>query len=215
MLTLYSIGAAAVVAVLGWNLIKRFASDRIEHFADGRRASSRLVSRGEFIDGGRHVPVSLAITGSAFYYENSDMQASLDLEWIQEVEYEDELVTGQHVGDGNVLRLRCFSQVFEFILPNDVLQQWMVVLPAHREAESPRALGGGSHDVTIGELSRGDDDGCGPGDCDMGFDRPDFPLCGHVAARHQYRDDDRHVPDGFPDSAYAEQECAGSATEVE
>ena len=132
MLTLVIIGAAVVVIVLGWNLFKRFASDRIQHFMDGRRASSRLVSRGELIDGSRHLPVSLALSASTLYYENSDMQASLDLEWVQEVEYENDVVTGQSVGDGKILRLRCNSQAFEFLIPTGVLQQWQMMLPAHR-----------------------------------------------------------------------------------
>lgn len=132
MLTLTIIVAAAVLVVLGLNLIKRFGSDRIQHFMDSRRASSRLVSRGELIDGSRHLLVSLALNGSAIYYENSDMQASLELQWVEEVEYEDDLVTGRYIGKGKILRLRCFSQAFEFLIPTAVLQQWKTMLPAHR-----------------------------------------------------------------------------------
>ena len=58
------------------------------------------------------------------------MQSSLDLDWIQEVEYVDELVTGRRVGHGKVLRLRCFGHVFEFILPAEAVRQWQAVLPA-------------------------------------------------------------------------------------
>jgi hypothetical protein len=121
-----------VVAFLLFNLFKRLASDRIEAFTASRRDSSRLVSRGELVDGSRHLEVALALTDSAFIYENSDMQASLERKWIQEVEYENELSTGQSVGDGKVLRLRCFSKTFEFVLPRDVVGQWQTVLPAHR-----------------------------------------------------------------------------------
>ena len=151
MFVLLSIGGVLIVAVLGWNLRKRFATDGIRRFKDGRRASSRLVSSAEFIDGNRHLPVSLALNTVAFYYENSDMQASLDLDWIQEVEYENELVTGQHVGQGKVLRLRCFSQAFEFILPTGAVQQWQSVLPARRTNGAPADF--------MNELSRADDDG--------------------------------------------------------
>lgn len=153
MLTWLSIGGVVVVAVLGWNLARRFAADGVRRFKDGRRASSRLVSSAEFIDGTRHLPVSLALNEVALYYENSDMQASLDLKWIQEVEYENELVTGQHVGHGKVLRLRCFSQVFEFVLPVDMLAKWQAVLPACRPVASSDAA------VSPAELSRADDDG--------------------------------------------------------
>ena len=151
MFALISIGGVVIIAVLGWNLTKRFAADRIGRLNDGRRASSRIVSSAEFIDGSRHLPISLALNDAALYYENSDLQASLDLNWIQEVEYENELVTGQHVGHGKVLRLRCFSQVFEFILPADAVQRWQAALPARRT--------NGTNADSANELSRADDDG--------------------------------------------------------
>ena len=125
-----------VIAVLAWMLWKRFASDRLQIFSDRRRGSSQLVSRGEFVDGSLHLPVALALTDQAFYYENSDMQASLERQWIQEVEYDDELSTGQSVGDNTVLRLRCFSQTFEFVLPAPSVPQWKSFLPPHRMSEA-------------------------------------------------------------------------------
>jgi hypothetical protein len=115
-------------------LFKRFAADRIEAFSARRRGSSRLVSRGELVDGSRHLTVALALTESAFIYENSDMEASLDRKWIEEVEYENELSTGQPVRHGKVLRLRCYSKTFEFVLPRDVVRQWQSILPPHRLA---------------------------------------------------------------------------------
>jgi hypothetical protein len=127
------IAALAVIVVLGWILMKRFAFDRLQHFADQRKASSRLVTRGEFIDGKRHLPVSLALTDASVFYENADMQASLDLEWIHEVEYENELLTGQAVVHGKVLRLRSSSQVFEFVVPNEAVRDWETMLPPHRQ----------------------------------------------------------------------------------
>jgi hypothetical protein len=151
MLALLSIGGAVIVAVLGWNLRKRFAADGIRRFKNGRRPSARVVSSADFIDGSRRIPVSLALNRAALYYENSDMQASLDLDWIQEVEYRNELVTGQHVGPGNVLWLHCFSRAFEFILPADAVQQWQTVLPARHTNGAPAD--------PANELSRADDDG--------------------------------------------------------
>ena len=121
-----------VVALLLWMLLKRFASDSLQLFSEQRRASSRLVSRGEFVDGNRRLPVALALTDSAFHYENSDMQASVERQWIEEVEYDDELSTGQSIGEGTALRLRCSSQTFEFVLPADSIGQWKTFLPAHR-----------------------------------------------------------------------------------
>ena len=151
MLALLSIGGVVIIAVLVWNLRKRFAADGVRRFKDGRRPSARVVSSAEFIDGSRRVLVSLALNQAALYYENSDMQASLDLDWIQEVEYENELVTGQQVGQGKVLRLRCFSRAFEFILPADAIEQWQAVLPAGHPNAAPAD--------PANELSRADDDG--------------------------------------------------------
>jgi len=125
--------AAVIVAVLGWNLYRRFGPDRIAELNERRRTSSRMVSRGEFVDGNRHLPVALAVTQSTFFYENADMQASLDLQWVREIEYDTELATGSAIGAGQVLRLRSNSQTFEFVLPENVVKGWNTVLPARRE----------------------------------------------------------------------------------
>jgi hypothetical protein len=124
--------AVTVLALLAAMLWKRLASDRLQLFNDQRRGSSQLVSRGEFVDGSRHLPVALALTDASFFYENADMQASLERQWIHEVEYDDELATGGAVGDATVLRLRCFSQTFEFVLPAGSVSQWKSFLPPHR-----------------------------------------------------------------------------------
>src|SRR5437773_7047996 len=132
MLSWISILAVVVVAFLGWNLFRRFGADRIAEFNDRRRGSSQLVSRGEFIDGNRHLDVALAVTQSTFFYENSDMQASLDLQWVREIEYDTELGTGSVVAGGKVLRLRSDSQTFEFVVPNDTVARWHLMLPPRR-----------------------------------------------------------------------------------
>jgi hypothetical protein len=123
----------AVVAALGWFLARRFASDRIQRFNDRRRSSSKLVGAGEFIDGAHHIPVALALTESMFYYENEGMEGSLDLKSVTEVEYDAELSTGAH-HRGQILRLRCFSRQFEFLVQNEDVARWREVLPAHRTA---------------------------------------------------------------------------------
>ncbi|MEA2338776.1 MAG: hypothetical protein QOE82_2783 [Thermoanaerobaculia bacterium] len=128
--------AAAALAVLGWNLYRRLGSDRIGKFMEKRRTLARMVSRGEFVDGNRHLQVALAVTDSTFFYENSDMQASLDLQWVREIEYDTELATGTVVAGGKVLRLRCYSQTFEFVLPNDVVARWHMMMPPRRTAEA-------------------------------------------------------------------------------
>ncbi|HSY47895.1 MAG TPA: hypothetical protein VLC46_03710 [Thermoanaerobaculia bacterium] len=135
MTTYLSIAAFVAVAILGWNLYTRLGRDRIAQLNDKRRATSRMVSPGEFVDGNRHLPVALAVTQSMFFYENADMQASLDLQWVREIEYDTQLATGARVKDGKVLRLRCFSQMFEFVIPNDVVARWHMMMPPRRAME--------------------------------------------------------------------------------
>ena len=132
MLAWLTVLAVVIVAFLGWNLYRRFGADRIAAFNEKRRATSRLVSRGEFVDGNRHVDVALAVTQSTFFYENSDMQASIDLQWVREIEYDTELATGLAVVNGKVLRLRSHSQTFEFVVPEDVVARWHMMMPPRR-----------------------------------------------------------------------------------
>ncbi len=142
MVQAFLIVGVIAIALLTWSLLRRFADDSLQQFTNRRRDSSRLVSRGEFVDGNRHLPVALALSPSAFYYENAGMQASVDLELIEEIEYENELSTGHTVGEGRVLRLRCFSQTFEFILPDETLAQWKSVLPAQRHQAAGKVMSG-------------------------------------------------------------------------
>jgi hypothetical protein len=79
MLMGLSLGAVVIVAFLAWNLYQRFAVDRLDAFSQKRRSTSRMVSRAELVDGNRHLAVVLSLTGTTLIYENSDMQASLDL----------------------------------------------------------------------------------------------------------------------------------------
>jgi len=127
-----SIAAVVVAAILGWNLYRRFGADRIAELNEKRRTTSRMVSRGELVDGNRHLQVALAVSQSTFFYENADMQASIDLQWIREIEYDTELMTGVTPATGKVLRLRSNSQAFEFVLPNDVVARWHMMLPPRR-----------------------------------------------------------------------------------
>jgi len=136
MVAWLSIAAVLAVAFLGWNLYRRFGLDRIAELNERRRTTSRMVSRGEFVDGNRHLAVALAVTQSTFFYENSDMQASLDLQWVREIEYDTELATGLVVDGGKVLRMRSDSQTFEFVLPNDVVARWHMMLPPRRVMEA-------------------------------------------------------------------------------
>lgn len=113
-------------------MFRLVSSERLAAFSARRRHSSQLVSRGKLVEGGRHRPVALALTDSSLIYENSSMNGSLDRNWIQAVAYQTELSTGQRVGSGKVLTIRCFSRTFEFVLPWDVAREWETLLPARR-----------------------------------------------------------------------------------
>jgi hypothetical protein len=129
MLPLITLASITVAAFLAWNLYRRFGSDRIQEFVERRRKTSRFVSRGSFVDGSRQLDVALALDQSTFFYENRDMQASIDLQWVREIEYDTKLATGSAPGGGKVLRLRSQSQTFEFVLPDDVVARWHTMLP--------------------------------------------------------------------------------------
>jgi hypothetical protein len=134
-----SIAAVIAVGFLAWNLYGRFVADRIGALNEKRRPTSRMVSRGELVDGSRHLEVALAVTQETFFYENADMQASIDLQWVREIEYDTELATGTAPLTGKVLRLRSDSQTFEFVLPNEVVARWHMMLPPRRSLESAAA----------------------------------------------------------------------------
>ena len=78
------------------------------------------------------MPVALAVTDSTFFYENTAMQSTLDLQWVREIEYDTALTTGAAIAGGKVLRLRCYSQTFEFVLANDVVARWHMMMPPRR-----------------------------------------------------------------------------------
>ena len=108
-------------------------SDLIAELMNKRRASSKLVSRADYVEGLERIPVALALTDDMFYYENSDFNALFELRTIDEVEYDDELATGRSVDHGcRALRLRSHGTTFEFILGPDLCAKWMEALPPRR-----------------------------------------------------------------------------------
>lgn len=140
MMPWLALAALVAAGFLGWKLYRKFISGRIETFTEKRRATSRIVSRGEYVDGNRHLQVALAVTQSTFFYENADMQASIDLDYVREIEYDTELATGTTPATGKVLRLRSNSQTFEFVLPNDMVARWHMMLPPRGTAAAAPPL---------------------------------------------------------------------------
>jgi len=141
-LTTITVVGLVVLAGLVWLFMRTRQQDLIADIMAKRKASSKLVSRAEYIEGLEEIPVALSLTDTAIYYQNPDIDASFDQKDIEEVEYDDELATGRNVPQGyRALRLRSHGHSFEFVLTMAECQQWMAALPQHRANEpSARAV---------------------------------------------------------------------------
>ena len=112
--------------------------DLLEEYVKKRSVGSRVCSRAELVEGIDLIPVALALTDDTIYYENTDLQASLELGRIDEVEYDDETATGKAV-TGKALRLRAHGHTFEFVMDSETARKWQTALPPHRIDEGPAA----------------------------------------------------------------------------
>ncbi|HUR81768.1 MAG TPA: hypothetical protein VM733_13460 [Thermoanaerobaculia bacterium] len=138
VMSIVGIVAAAVLLLV---YLKMRQKDQIGAMLEKRRSSAKLVSRADYVEGAETIPVALALTDDTFYYENPDMEASFDLNRIDEIEYSDELMTGKNHGDDcRVLRLRSHGTAFEFLVEKAESRKWETALPA-------RTLGAVAHAV--------------------------------------------------------------------
>jgi hypothetical protein len=124
-----------VLVILVIVFIRRHSSDQTDAMMKKRAGEARIANRAEYVEGMANIPVALTLTATSLYYENPDLQARLDLDRIEEVEYDDELSTGHEVKDGKVLRLRSHGHTFEFILDLKSAPNWLRLLPPHRMGE--------------------------------------------------------------------------------
>jgi hypothetical protein len=120
-----------VLLILIWFYFRLRSKDHVEQVLAKQKTSARVCSRACLLEGMEQIPVALALTADAINYENRDLQASIDLSVIEEVEYDDETATG-HTIAGKVLRLRAHNHVFEFLLDLPAAKQWETALPARR-----------------------------------------------------------------------------------
>jgi hypothetical protein len=132
---LTAVGLVAM-AVLVWLYLKFRSHDVLEAIAVKRRASSKIVTEGCYVEGLEKIPVVLALTDDSFFYENADLQASLDITQIDEIEYDDETATGHAVAPGRALRLRSHGHCFEFILSMADANKWESIFTPHRQNAS-------------------------------------------------------------------------------
>jgi len=130
-LEVVTVVGVVVLVVLIWFFIRLRGKDRVEEVLAKHRGTARVCSRACLLEGMEQIPVALVLTAEAIYYENSDLQASIELPLIEEVEYDDETATG-HTVAGKVMRLRAHNHVFEFTLDLPTARQWEAALPARR-----------------------------------------------------------------------------------
>lgn len=127
-----------VLAVLTVVFLRVRRTDLIAAQMEKRRNNSRLVSRAVYVEGVEKIPVALSLTSSQLFYENPDLEASFDLDRIEEVEYAEDLMTGRSLDVGcRVMRLRSHGATFEFVLDQTECDKWRAALP-------PRQLGNSS-----------------------------------------------------------------------
>ena len=126
-----------VLAVLTVVFLRVRRTDMIDALLEKRRSGSKLVSRADYVEGVEKIPVALSLASNTLYYENPDLEASFDLERIDEIEYAEDLATGRTLEEGSrVLRLRSHGAAFEFVMDRSETEKWRAALP-------PRRLGGG------------------------------------------------------------------------
>lgn len=119
-----------VLAVLVVAFMKIRQKDLLGAMMEKRRATAKVVSRAEYIEGMEKIPVAMALTENTFYYENPDLDASFDLDRLDEIEYADDLSTGNNLPDGcRVLRLRSHGATFEFVMEKPDAAKWQAALP--------------------------------------------------------------------------------------
>ena len=124
--------ALIAVVVLVWLERRRREDDR---FAVAQhRAGATLVSHAHLIDGRNHIPVALTLDPLQILYGNADLEGSIDIVQIDEVEYGSDLVTGG-IAEGAVMRLRSHGRAIEFVLDMAAAAKWSSLLPPHRVNE--------------------------------------------------------------------------------
>jgi hypothetical protein len=130
-LAILSLVGAVVAAALIVVFLRVRQRDLLGALIEKRRPTSQVVSRASFVEGPESLPVALSLSGDVLYYENPDLEASFELDRIDEIEYDDELTTGKNLDvNHRVLRLRSHGRSFEFVLEKADHAKWASALPA-------------------------------------------------------------------------------------
>jgi hypothetical protein len=120
------VGVLAIVA-LAWGFRVARSRDSFAELIRSRKATARISSMAELVDGLNHIPVALTLEKTQIVYESNFLHAKLEIARLDEVEYDSEQGTGK-----NILRLRAHGQSFQFILDHSSARDWTVMLPPHR-----------------------------------------------------------------------------------
>ena len=126
--------AAVSVGGLVWWYRRLRATDQMTEMMSHTDPDAMVASRAQLIDGANHIPVALTLDPTRITYRNADLDASIDIRQIDEVEYGSDLVTGG-IADGAVLRLRAHGRAIEFVLDSAAADRWCHRLPPHRMNE--------------------------------------------------------------------------------
>ena len=97
--------------------------------------NSTLSSPAKLIDGAQDIPVALSLRAGRVRFENADIDASIDVRDIDEIEYGSDLMTGG-IADRAVLRLHSHGRAFEFVLDVAAAERWCRQLPALKSSNS-------------------------------------------------------------------------------
>ncbi|MGZ5474680.1 MAG: hypothetical protein ACXWG4_12045 [Thermoanaerobaculia bacterium] len=139
MLGTITVVLVVVLAALIVFFIRTRRKDQISAMMEKRRAHSKIVSKAEYANGIERMPVALALSDTAVFYENPDLEASLEIDRIDEIEYDDELTTGKNIEHGSrVIRIRAHGTPFEFIVSAADATRWQQVLPPRQGARAAR-----------------------------------------------------------------------------
>ena len=122
---------AAALTVLWWVRTRSRATNQYAAVLARHGSDAMISSHASLANGGRHIPVALTLEPARLFYENADLQATVDIDQIDEVEYTSDLLTGD-IATGAVLRLRAHGRSLEFILDVSAAEKWSRFLPPHR-----------------------------------------------------------------------------------
>jgi hypothetical protein len=136
-----SLIGVVVLAVLVVFYLKLRQKDVLDALMKKRSGDATVVSRAEYVEGMNTIPVAMSLRQDTFYYENPDLEASFDLDRIDEIEYGEELAIGRPVHPGkHVLRLRSHGTTFEFVLDGADEKKWVAALPPRRVGQTAAAV---------------------------------------------------------------------------